>query len=279
MHTSAHGKQQSKRIRPDEAGFLSTPDVVPRRPRSTPRTVKRLHSRDADAEWVVPQPTMDVVIDPSSPHLMAALQHAMAAQRKPSNALDMLHVHAHAHPSPLHEAVSALTSIAARCPRAPSTPPDALPSTMGSSDAAGSVAGLGSLPGKQADTAVAAQEHESTPVQRASDSSQSCEGPTTLQALVQTVADVVHCNQQDGVRCIEQVEAVIAAYRRRCGGGLAGSAPETPVSPAVRMTKEAMKKLRPMELLVLAGLVRDGDVVHYKRRSGDVQAYGTVKYV
>lgn len=97
------------------------------------------------------------------------------------------------------------------------------------------------------------------------------------------------------MRCIEQVEALIAAYRRRCGGPLAASAPQGPSdapplswsAPAanccdpvpVRMTREAMKKLRPVELLVLAGLVRDGDVVHYKRRSGPVQAYGTIKCV
>lgn len=95
------------------------------------------------------------------------------------------------------------------------------------------------------------------------------------------------------------MEALIAAYRRRCGGQLAALVPEGAPDPGpqgggtgahtvhtvhgdaipVRMTREAMKKLRPVELLVLAELVRDGDRVHYKRRSGPVQAYGTIKCV
>lgn len=90
--------------------------------------------------------------------------------------------------------------------------------------------------------------------------------------------------QNDDVRCIEQVEALIAAYRRRCGVHLAASASEgAPNSvwqgPVVRMTRDTFKKLRPVELLVLAGLLRDGDPVLYRRRSGPVQAHGTIKCV
>ena len=87
---------------------------MPRRPR-TSHTIRRV---DTFCDIPVPSKhTLDVLVDPSSPHLLAALQHAMAAQdeattRKPTNP-----VLPYLSPSPpLQETVSALTSIAAGRP-------------------------------------------------------------------------------------------------------------------------------------------------------------------
>lgn len=39
------------------------------------------------------------------------------------------------------------------------------------------------------------------------------------------------------------------------------------------------KNMRPLELLVTAGLLREGERLHYRSKDGEIKLYGTLQYV